>query len=139
MRGLKICLWIACIGCLLSISGMILPISTWQPIAKFFGVGSIPESPLVIYLVRVMSASYAVIGIFFIILALRPMDYGIMVPFSGLAAVVLGFVCALTGVTVGMPAIWYLGDSLSCIVVGLLIVLFWQNAVKKTNTQIEEA
>jgi hypothetical protein len=139
MRGLKICLWIAGVGCLLSISGMILPVSTWQLIAKFFGVGPIPDSPPVLYLVPTMSASYAIIGIFFIILALRPMDYGIMVPFSGLAAVVLGFVCALTGVTVGMPAIWYLGDSLSCIVVGMLIVLFWQKAVKKANTQAGEA
>jgi len=139
MRGLKICLWIAGIGCLLSILGMILPISTWQPIAKFFGVESIPDSPLVLYLVRTMSASYAIVGIFFIILALRPLDYGIMVPFSGLAAVVLGFVCALTGVMVGMPAIWYLADSLSCIVVGLLIVLFWQKAAKKTHTQTKEA
>jgi hypothetical protein len=139
MRGLKICLWIAGVGCLLSISGMILPVSTWQSITKLFGVEPLPDSPLIVYLVRITSASYAIVGIFFIILALRPMDYGIMVPFSGLAAVVLGFVCALTGLTVGMPAMWYLGDSLSCIVVGLLIVLFWQKAVKKTNTQAGQA
>jgi hypothetical protein len=139
MRGLKICLWIAGIGCLLSMLGLILPVSTLQSIAKFFGAESIPDLPPVVYLVRVMSASYAIVGIFFIILALRPMDYGIMVPFSGLAAVVLGFVCALTGLTTGMPAIWYLGDSLSCIVVGLLIVLFWQKAAKKTNTQTGQA
>jgi hypothetical protein len=32
---------------------------------------------------------------------------------------------------VGMPALWFLGDSLSCVVLGVLILVFWRKA--KTN------
>ncbi|MHC4123155.1 MAG: hypothetical protein ACYSSI_06225 [Planctomycetota bacterium] len=128
MRPLKICLWLAGALCLLSIIGLFLPISTLESITNVFGSQPFPDSTLFEYLIRLTSASYAGVGIFFIILALNPMKYGIMVPFSGLAAVVLGIVCLITGLAVGMPALWYLGDSLSCIVLGALILLFWRQA-----------
>ncbi|HUV41140.1 MAG TPA: hypothetical protein VMW23_05075 [Sedimentisphaerales bacterium] len=133
MCGLKICLWIAGILCLLSVFAMFLPMSVWEPIAKAFDAQfELPDSPLFEYTVRLMLATYAGIGVFFIILALRPLDYGIMVPFSGLAAVVLGAVCAITGLAVGMPVLWFLGDSISCAVLGILVLLFWRKA-KQTS------
>lgn len=137
MRGLKICLWIAGILCLLSVAGLFLPIKTWGSMAKYFGIESLPDSPLFLYMARLMSATFAGIGVFFIILALRPTDYGVMVPFSGLAAVVLGVVCAITGFAVGMPNLWFLGDSLSCLVLGILILLFWQRA-KQTSRPLSD-
>ena len=130
MRALKICLWIAGIGCLLSVFGMVLPVSSWEYIAKLFGVESFPDSLLFIYAVRVASGTYAAVGIFFIILALAPMKYGVMVPFSGLGAVFVGVVCAIAGLLASMPLWWFLGDSLSCLVLGILILVFWQQAKK---------
>ncbi len=132
MRSLKICLWIAAIGCLLSIFGMFLPLSVLESVAKAFGAQEFPDSPLVIYATRVMSATYVAVGVFFIILALDPMKYPVMVPFSGLAAVFLGLVCGITGLAVGMSPLWFLGDSLSCLVVGGLIFIFWRQA-KQTS------
>jgi hypothetical protein len=29
---------------------------------------------------------------------------------------------------VGMPTIWYLGDALSCLALGLLILVLWRRA-----------
>ena len=126
MRALKICLWIAGILCLLSVFGMFLPIRVIESLAKAFGVQTLPDSPLCLYALRVMSATYAGVGVYFVILALRPMDYGVLVPFTGLASVFLGVVCAITGLVVGMPALWFLGDSLSCVVLGVLILVFWR-------------
>jgi hypothetical protein len=129
MRALKICLWIAGIGCLLSVFGMFLPISAWESIAKVFGVQLVlPDSPLFMYMVRLMSATYAAVGVYLVILALNPMKYGVMVSFTGLAAVFLGIVCGITGLAVGMPLLWFLGDSLSCTVLGVLILVFWRQA-----------
>ena len=128
MRGLKICLWIAGIGCLLSVFGMFLPVSAWQSIAKVFGVESLPDSPLFEYVARLMSATYAAVGVFFIILALRPMDYGVMIPFSGWASVFVAVVCAITGHVVAMPTLWFLGDASFCLVFGVLILVFWRQA-----------
>ena len=125
MRALKICLWIAGVGCLLSVFGVFLPMSVFESIAKFFGIELLPDSPLLVYAVRLMSATYAAVGVFFIILALQPMKYGVMVPFSGLGAVFVGVVCAIAGLSTAMPLWWFLGDSLSCLVLGVLILVFW--------------
>ena len=128
MRALKICLWIAAVGCLLSVVGLFLPFSACESVARFFGLETLPDSPLIMYAIRTVAATYVGVGVFFVILALRPMKYGVMVPFSGLAAIVLGIVCAITGLAVAMPPLWFLGDSLSCIVLGVLILVFWRQA-----------
>ena len=132
MRALKICLWIAAIACLLSVFGMFLPISAWESIAKFFGIESLPDSPVFMYAARLMSATYALVGVFFVILALDPMKYGVLVPFSGVASVLLGIVCAIVGLITKMPNLWFLCDSLSCVVLGVLILAFWQRAKQKS-------
>ena len=132
MRALKICLWIAGIGCLLSVFGMFLPVSAIESITKFFGIESLPDSPQFMYAVRLMLGTYAAVGVFFIILALDPMKYGVMVPFSGVGAVFVGVVCAIAGLLAEMPLWWFLGDSLSCLVLGVLILVFWQQA-KQTS------
>ncbi len=132
MRALKICLWIAGVGCLLSVFGIFLPMPVFESIAKFFGIELLPDSPLLVYAVRLMSATYAAVGVFFIILALDPMKYGVMVPFSGLGAVFVGVVCAIAGLSTAMPLWWFLGDSLSCLVLGVLILVYWQQA-KQTS------
>ena len=128
MRGLKICLWITGILCLPCVFGIFLPISTLESFTKLFGIESLSGPPLATYAIRVTSAMAVWIGVFFIILALSPMKYGVMVPFSGLAAVLLGVVCVITGMVVGMPALWFLGDSLSCLILGVLILVFWRKA-----------
>lgn len=137
MRGLKICLWIAGILCLLSVLGMFLPIGVIESFVKLFGEQSFPDSPLFLYALRLMSATYAGVGVFFVILAMEPMKYGIMVPFSGLAAIVLGVICAITGLVVRMPVLWLMGDSLSCLILGVLIVVFWQRAKKASETSAD--
>ena len=130
MRALKICLWIAAVGCLLSVFGMFLPLSAWEPIGKYFGIESLglPDSPLVEYVVHVTSAMAVAMGVYLVILALHPMEYPVLIPFTGLAAVFLGVVCGITGLVVGMCPLWFLGDSLSCLVLGILILVFWRQA-----------
>jgi hypothetical protein len=128
MRALKVCLWIAGVLCLLSVAGLFLPLSACESIAGLFGIETLPDSPLIIYAIRTVSATFIGIGAFFIILAMNPMKYGVMVPFSGLAAVFIAVVCLITGLAVGMPPLWFLGDVLSCAVVGVLIFVFWRKA-----------
>ena len=86
---------------------------------------------------RLMSATFAVIGIFLLILALSPAKYGIMVPFAGVTAVALGVVCAATGFIVKMPNLWFLGDALSALTLGVLILIFRRQAKKLSGTSTE--
>ncbi|MHC4659181.1 MAG: hypothetical protein ACYS83_08400 [Planctomycetota bacterium] len=48
-----------------------------------------------------------------------------LVPFSGVAAVLLGVVCAIAGLAVRMPVLWFVGDSGACVVLGVLILVFF--------------
>jgi len=124
MRGLKVCLWIAGILCLLAAVGMFLPFSALRSVASLFGDEALPEGPVFVYMVRVMSATYVAIGVFYLILALDPQTYGRMVPFSGLAAVFVGVCCGVFGVLTGMPLLWFLGYAVGCTVLGILILVF---------------
>jgi hypothetical protein len=128
MRGLKVCLWIAGLFCLSAVFGVFAPMSAWPKVTGFFGVETLPDAPVFVYFARLLSASYGAIGIFFIILALRPVKYGALVPFSGIASVIIGATALITGIFVQMPAKWYLCDSLPCIILGILILAFWQQA-----------
>ena len=126
MRTLKFILWIAGILCLLSGLGTFLPVSMLESFAKIFGVQAFPDSPLFVYVLRVSSAMAVVIGVYLIILALDPMKYPALIPFTGLAAVFLGLVCGITGLAVGMSLLWFLGDSLSCLIMGVLVLASWK-------------
>ena len=128
MRGLKICLWICGILCLLPVAGVFLPVSAIESFCTWMGVDSFPDSALLLYALRVCSAMAAGIGVFFIILALDPKSYGIMVPFSGIGALALGVICGIVGIRVNMPTLWFLGDALGCLVMGVLILVFWRQS-----------
>jgi hypothetical protein len=130
MALLKISLWVTGIACLLAAPGIFVPVSTWQTVAEYFGVETLPDSPLFVYMVRLMCATYAGIGIYFIILGLRPAKHGLLVPYSGLVCVLLGVFCWITGKETAMPPKWFMTDSLSALILGVLIVLFWLVAKK---------
>lgn len=126
MRCLKVCLWVGAVGCLLSVAGLFLPLSVIESWANKLGAGPFPDSAVVGYALRTMSATWVAAGVFLVILALDPMKYGVLVPFSGAAAVFLGVVCAISGLVSGIPLWWFMGDALSCTVFGILILLFWK-------------
>lgn len=126
MRALKVCLWIAGIGCQLAVIGLFLPMTALNAMGAWFGDQAFPDSPVFQYTMRAMSATFVAIGVFYIILALRPMAYGVLVPFSGFAAIFVGVSCLLVGLATKLPPLWFLGDFLSCTIIGLLIVLFWR-------------
>ena len=77
MTGLKIWLWIAGLFCLSAVVGVFAPMSMWPKVTGIFGVETLPDAPVFVYFARLLSATYGAIGIFFIILALRPAKYGV--------------------------------------------------------------
>ena len=133
MRTLKIFLWVAGIACLLSGYGLFMPVSAWEAIANFFGAESLhlPDSPLFVYVVRVCSAMAVAMGVYLIILALNPMKYPVLIPFTGLASIFIGAACGIAGLAVGMPILWFLGDSLGCLLFGILVLASWQQIKHK--------
>jgi hypothetical protein len=134
MAALKVFLWIMGLMCLTSVVGVFLPISQIDSMmTNWCGVG-LPEGPVMVYFVRVMSVTYAAIGLFFIMLAVRPLEYKGMVPFAGVASAIIGIVCLVVGRAAGLPGKAYVWDFLGGFILGVLIFMFWAKARKAAET-----
>ena len=55
MKSLKLTLWIAAIGCLAAVPFIVLPWSIVENIILWLGFEPLPDSPVVIYLFRIVS------------------------------------------------------------------------------------
>ncbi|MHC4240535.1 MAG: hypothetical protein ACYSUC_12435 [Planctomycetota bacterium] len=119
MRALKICLWIAGVLCLLAVVALFFPLSVYEFFADFLGVEMLPDSPLLGYAFRTIAATF------------------MLVPYSGMAAVFIGVVCLVSGPIAGIPTLWYLGDALSCLLLGVLILVFWRQAKQTAPTGVQ--
>ena len=71
MKCLKVSLWITAVSCLAAAVFMLLPIPTLDSFFEKFGIEPLPDTPLFIYISRLLFATYAVVGAFLIILALH--------------------------------------------------------------------
>jgi hypothetical protein len=116
------------IACLLALPALLMPMSALEACANLFAAVEFPRAPLFAYLLRAALATYAAVGVFYVILAVRPEKYPVLVPFSGVAAVYLGVALAIVGGITGLPALWFVPDALFSIVLGVLILLFWGRA-----------
>lgn len=128
MYALKTCLWIHGLGCLLSVITVFLPMSLFESLYATVLGRPFPDSQEIVYAVRLTSAMSVMLGGFFILLALRPVECGVLVPFAGWATVFLGVVCVIGGLELRMPLWWFLGDALWCLLFGSLIVIFSRQA-----------
>lgn len=128
MRQLKICLWVIGLLYSLALVGLFMGSSTIESLATTFGSPAFPDSPLFAYTLRVMLGAYSAIGLFHVILALDPMRHGVLVPFSGVASILIGVACLVSGVKVGVSALVYIMDFFFCELFGVLILVFWFRA-----------
>jgi hypothetical protein len=124
MKGLKIVLWILAIGCLSAVLGIILPWDVIKNIAIWFGIDPFPNIPIVIYFVRTACGIYVLIGIFFIILARNPLNYGPMLNLGAYGSILFGLLALIIGFSIGLPPLVYLGDGLSGLVLGVAVLIF---------------
>jgi hypothetical protein len=134
MRALRRTLVLMGLLCVLAIVGMALPVPTMAKLADRLGLGrTLIETPLFIYTVRVMCATFVAIGVFLFILAGDPLRYGVMVPFAGAASVWIGVSCALFGMASRMGAIYFVGDAAACILLGIFVMRFHRRAVAEAE------
>jgi len=122
MKSLKIVLWITAIGCLTAVPFILLPWEVIQNIGSEFGVESLPESPIAIYFFRVVFGVFALIGVFFIILARNPLKYGPMLNLGAFGLILFGLLALIVGLLFGIPPFVYLGDGLSGLILGSAIL-----------------
>ncbi len=124
MKTLKIALWIAALGCLTAVPFVFLPWTVLENIFLWVGNDPIPDVPVVIYIFRVVCGIIGLIGVFFLILARNPLDYGPMLNLAAIGLIVFGVISFLLGFNIGVQPIVYVGDALSGVILGMIIWIF---------------
>lgn len=75
------------------------------------------------YLFRIVCGIVGLIGIYFIILARNPLGYGPMLKLGAYGLIIFGSLSLILGVSLVMPPKVYIGDALSGLVLGIVIII----------------
>ena len=86
---------------------------------------------LMMYLFRVSFGIYGLIGIFFILLARNPLTYGPMLDLAAYGLVVFGLLSLIVGLSLGMPWKVFIGDALSGLILGGIVIALASRAKKE--------
>ena len=110
-------------GGVLAIPAIFLPHSWMNAIHEFAGLGQLPETPIVSYLARSLSAFYAALGSITLYVSLDIRHYRGLIRFWAGTLTVFG--CCILGIDFvsGMPLHWTLSEGPPTIAAGL--VLLW--------------
>ena len=128
MKGLKIILWICAICFLETFIFAFLP---WRPLIAYLqwlGLQPPAAEPITVFMFRITLAMFGTIGIFFVILARNPLDYGAMLPFSAYGLLGYGVLFLVFGIRYELPARAYSIDVILGLVAGVLILFFQKKA-----------
>lgn len=136
INSLKITLWISAIGCLLAVPFTVLPWNIIESAFLWLDVKPIHDSPITIYLFRIICGVFGLIGIFFAILARNPLQYGYMLNLGAYGLIFFGLLSLILGLNLDVPLKLYIWDALFGLVIGLFVVILSRikNRVHIKNT-----
>lgn len=93
---------------LLALAAVFLPQSWMVQANDWLGFGPLPDTPLVGYLTRSLSAAYALLGVLTLALAADVRRYAPLIGCLGWAYLAFGAVLLVIDFAVGMPLAWAL-------------------------------
>jgi hypothetical protein len=94
------------VGSLLALVPVVMPYSWMLETHRWLGLGEMPTSAIVEYLARNLSAFYALVGAFCLVVASDLNRYRPMVGFFGLALAIMSLIFFAVDLSVGMPWWW---------------------------------
>lgn len=123
MRSLKFALWICASGCLAAIPFVVLPWEIIQDLCLWFGIEPIPDTPLLMYFLRGACGIFGLIGLYFIVLARNPLDYGPMLNLGAHGLIAFGLLALILGLSLKISLKIFLGDAIFGIALGIVITI----------------
>ena len=106
----------------LAIIAVLMPTSWMDAGSRWADLGPFPDSVLTQYLVRSLSAIYALIGILVLYLAADVRKNRDFIIFAGWLTVALGVTLTGVDIIVGMPAAWTWWEGPPTVLVGALFI-----------------
>jgi hypothetical protein len=136
MKALKIVLVAIGLVCALGCApGVVAPWPTVNHWLGIIGVEPLPDQPMVVYCVRLSSLGFALIGVFFLLLATDPLRYRPLLALGVWGLLLTSAVALTTGRLVAMQPPWYWADSGVSLLVAVLILVFWPRQSKAPSRE----
>jgi hypothetical protein len=107
--------------------------STWDSAAQALqGMGAKPIAydRMLDYWLRMASGAFTLVGVGYLLLAINPRKYALLLPWSGWLMVIEGIVLAGHGFRLGLPPFPFYGDIAACFAGGAAILALQKSAAQ---------
>jgi hypothetical protein len=108
---------------ILAFFAVVMPQSWMETSHLWLGMGQMPDSPVVLFMIRQASYAYGMHGVSLWVLASDVERFRPLVIFNGISYLLAGPVFFLIDYSTGMPMWWTVGDSVACLFFG--VALLW--------------
>jgi hypothetical protein len=105
-----------------SIFGVFLPWPTAVQALQGLGAKEIPADPMLDYWLRMASGAFCLVGLLFLLFALRPRRFAAVIPWMGWLMIVEGVILLVSGVRLRLPPAPFYFDTSACFVLGTGLV-----------------
>ena len=106
----------------LAFAAVVLPFGCLETVHGWLGLGHLPDGVVLRYLIREASFVYGMHGVLLWILARDVERFRPLVIFTGFSYFVSAPVIATVGAVADMPWFWFIGEGLSCLAVGMVVL-----------------
>ena len=124
LRLLRLCLVLTAVGWGVSVVGVFTTWPQTMEIAQKLGAKTIAFDPMLDYWLRMVSGAFALIGLWYLALALWPRKFAVAIPLFGWIMVLEGVVLLVHGLRLGLPPFPFYGDVAASFIGGGGIVIF---------------
>lgn len=95
------------------------------------GANPIRHDPMLDYWLRMASGAFALVGTGYLLLAIFPRRYSVMLPWFGWIMILEGFVLLTHGLRLGLPAFPFVGDVSASFAGGIGILTLRKSVLEK--------
>jgi len=120
---------------ILAFISVVMPRSWMEVSHEWLSMGTMPEGPLLMFMIRQASYAYGMHGVLLWILASDVVRFRPLIVFNGVAFLLAGPVFFLIDYTTGMPWWWTIFDSLACAMIGVSL-LWLTRATSRTAVNV---
>ena len=108
---------------ILAFISVVMPRSWMEISHEWLGMGTMPEGPLIMFMIRQASYAYGMHGVSMWILASDVVRFRPLIVFNGVAFLLAAPVFFLIDYTSGVPLWWTIFDSIACGSIGAALLL----------------
>jgi len=120
---------------MVAFGAIVMPFEWMAAIPRFLGLGDLPNTPLIGYLTRSLSALYATHGLLLFYISRDVRRYLPLIRFLAVVGIGFGSGMIVLDTAVGLPLSWTVGEGPFIIVMGVLEL--W--LVARVNRKIQDA